>query len=75
MRKCLGRSLALPISPKRFVGLKSETASKDRPGDLRHLLSYGIEATSPEPMEPSARHTSRPIELEMKCTDPSHMLT
>jgi sugar phosphate isomerase/epimerase len=31
MRKCLGRSLALPIPPERFVGFKSETASLTRP--------------------------------------------
>ena len=31
MRKCLGRSLALPIPPERFVGFKSETASLPEP--------------------------------------------
>ena len=36
MRKCLGRSLALPIPPERFVGFKSETASEPEP-DVERL--------------------------------------
>ena len=57
MRKCLGRSLALPIPPERFVGFKSETASKpEADGEwlsfLRHLVAAIVNAVH----EPRVAH-------------------